>query len=152
MFPATKQRADRGDLLTIGEAAGQTGLTRKAIRLYEHKGLLPPAQRSDAGYRLYSDDDLAVLAFIRRARALDLHLDEIADILGLQRGGEQPCAHVLGVLDTRIAEIERTIADLTELRQSLRAARDAAEEDQRSGQRAVVCRLIEDRNVEGSRR
>ncbi len=142
-MPASGQRADRGELLTIGQAGERTGLTRKAIRLYEHRGLLPPAQRSRAGYRLYSDDDLAVLAFIRRARALDLHLDEIADILSLQRGGEQPCGHVLGVLDTRIAEIDRTIAELKTLRQSLQAARDTARADQRQGHRAVVCRIID---------
>ena len=151
-MPATDEQAGRGDLLTIGDVAERTGLTRKAIRLYEHKGLLPPAQRSNAGYRLYSSDDVAVLGFIRRARALNLHLDEISDILDLQRGGVQPCGHVLGILDTRIAEIDRTIADLTELRHSLSTARDAANADRRRGQRAVVCRLIEDRNVEDSPR
>ena len=145
-MPATDEQADGAHQLTIGEAAERTGLTRKAIRLYEHKGLLPPARRSNAGYRLYSADDLAVLGFIRRARALDLHLDEIGDILDLQRGGEQPCGHVLGILDTRIAEIDRTIADLSELRQSLSMARKAASADQSRGQHAVVCQLIEDRN------
>ena len=133
----------KAGLCTIGEAAQRTQLSRKAIRLYEHKGLLPPAQRSDSGYRLYSDDDLAVLSFIRRARAMDLHLDEIADILDLQRGGEQPCGHVLGLLDTRIAELDQTIADLADLRQTLRTARSAAKAGQRRGQGAVVCRIIE---------
>jgi len=133
----------KGGLCTIGEAARRTELSRKAIRLYEHRGLLAPAQRSDSGYRLYSDDDLAVLSFVRRARAMDLHLDEIADILDLQRGGEQPCNHVLGLLDTRIAELDRTIGDLTALRQTLRTARSAAKAGQRRGQGAVVCRIIE---------
>src|SRR5680860_1499912 len=68
LLPATDEQADGAHQLTIGEAAERTGLTRKAIRLYEHKGLLPPARRSNAGYRLYSADDLAVLGFIRRAR------------------------------------------------------------------------------------
>jgi DNA-binding transcriptional MerR regulator len=131
------------ELLTIGEAAEQTELSRKAIRLYERKGLLPPARRSDAGYRLYSYDDVAVLHFIRRARALGLHLSEIGDVLNLQRDDEQPCDHVLRVLDSRIAEIDRTIADLTALRHSLHNARDTAEAGQRRGQQAVVCRIIE---------
>lgn len=133
----------RSSVLTIGEAAQRSGLSRKAIRLYERKGLLPPAQRSDAGYRLYSSDDVAVLHVIRRARALGLHLDEISDILDLQRGGEQPCAHVLGVLDARIAEIDRTIGDLQALRDALHTARVAARAGERRGQHAVVCRIIE---------
>ncbi len=134
---------DEGHVLTIGEAAEQTGLTRKAIRLYEHRALLPPAQRSDAGYRLYSQHDVAVLTFIRRARALDLHLDEIGDILDLQRGGTQPCGHVLAVLDVRIAEIDRTLADLSELRRSLEAARETAEAGEARGEGVVVCQIIE---------
>lgn len=137
------RRIGEGELLTIGEAAEQTGLTRKAIRLYEDKGLLPPAQRSDAGYRLYSHRDVAVLTFIRRARALDLRLDEIGDILDLQRGGTQPCGHVLAVLDVRIAEIDRTLADLSELRRSLGAARETAEAGRARGEGVVVCQIIE---------
>ncbi|CAN5351124.1 heavy metal-responsive transcriptional regulator [soil metagenome] len=135
---------DKGAALSIGEAAERTQLSRKAIRLYEKKGLLPPARRSDAGYRLYSGDDLDVLHFIRRAKALGLHLGEVGEILDLQRGGEQPCDRVLGLLDGRIAEIDRTVADLQQLRSALRTAREAAEAGRRRGQRSVVCRIIED--------
>lgn len=147
---ATDREVPRGQLLTIGEAAERTELTAKAIRLYERKGLLPPPRRSDAGYRLYSHDDLAVLAFIRRARTLNLSLDEIAGILDLQRGGEQPCARVLAILDTRIADIDRTVADLTQLRQSLDSARRAARAGQHRGQDAVICRIIEESTVQDS--
>ncbi len=150
-MPAIHQRPTKGELLTIGEAAERSGLTRKAIRLYEQRGLLSPSQRSDAGYRLYSDDDLDVLAFIRRARALDLHLDEIGDILDLQRGGEQPCGHVLDVVDARLAEIDRTVADLTSLRRSLRDARAAAKAGRRDGRQAVVCRIIEHQTDDSKR-
>lgn len=143
LLPAISQQATGDELLTIGEAAERTDLTRKAIRLYEQRGLLPAARRSDGGYRLYSADDLDVLAFIRRARALDLHLEEIGDILDLQRGGQQPCGQVLAVVDDHLAEIDRTIADLKALRRSLRSARDVAKAGQRDGQRAVVCQIIE---------
>lgn len=54
--------------LTIGPAAKAAGVTRKAVRVYEAKGLLPDPQRTAAGYRLYSDHDVARLRFIRRAR------------------------------------------------------------------------------------
>lgn len=147
MSPATDPQGPTGTLLTIGEAAARTDLTPKAIRLYERKGLLPPPRRSDAGYRLYSEDDLAVLAFIRRARTLNLSLDEIGDVLDLQRGGEQPCGRVLAILETRIAEIDRSLADLTALRQTLHGARRAATAGQHRGRDAVICRIIEEPNT-----
>ncbi len=58
----------REALVTVGEAARASGVTAKAVRLYEVKGLLPPAERTEAGYRLYSHQDVEVLQFIRQAR------------------------------------------------------------------------------------
>ena len=66
---------------TIGEAAKTAGVTRRAVRLYESKGLLPVPDRTGSGYRLFTDDDIAILAFIRRGRSLGLSLDAIAEIL-----------------------------------------------------------------------
>jgi MerR family transcriptional regulator, copper efflux regulator len=112
--------------MTVGQAAQAAGLTRKAVRLYEERGLLPPAPRTTAGYRLYDQDDIDTLTFIRRARALDLPLDDIGVILTLRRGGTTPCTTVRGLLDTRIAEIDQAITDLQALRASLTATRQAA--------------------------
>lgn len=117
------------DMLTVGEAAKASGLSAKAVRLYETKGLLPPAQRTTAGYRLYTDDDVAVLRFIRRAKTLGLTLAEIGDILAIRRGGTLPCHHVLTVLDQRIADIDRTITELHQLRRTLTRTRDTAAQD-----------------------
>lgn len=112
--------------MTVGQAAQAAGLTRKAVRLYEERGLLPPAPRTAAGYRLYHQENVDTLTFIRRARALDLPLDDIGAILTLRRAGTTPCTAVRGLLDTRIAEIDQTIADLQALRASLTATRQAA--------------------------
>jgi len=130
-------------LVTVGSAADQTGLSAKAIRLYERKGLLAEAERTEAGYRLFTPDDIAVLHFIRRAKTLDLGLDEIKDILDLQRGGEQPCQRVTAMLDTHLADIDHKLADLRRLRDSLRNARRAAATARRDGNPAVVCQIIE---------
>jgi predicted transcriptional regulator len=56
--------------LTIGQAAQAAGVTRKAVRVYEAKGLLAAADRTIAGYRLYTERDVELLTFIRRARTL----------------------------------------------------------------------------------
>ena len=130
-------------LVTVGAAAQETRLSAKAIRLYERKGLLAPAERTEAGYRLFSPDDLAVLHFIRRAKALDLSLGEIKTVLDLQRGGEQPCELVTSILDTHLVEIDRKLADLRRLRESLRGARRSATSAQRDGNEAVICQIIE---------
>ena len=93
-------------------------------RLYERKGLLPEAERNASGYRLLTPDDLDVLHFIRQAKTLDLTLEEIKDVLDLQRCGEQPC-------------------ELRRLRRSLLSARQDAGTARCEGQDAVVCRIIE---------
>jgi MerR family copper efflux transcriptional regulator len=129
--------------MTVGAAAEAAGVSAKAVRLWESKGLLPPAERTEAGYRLFTDDDVAVLRFIRQAKALNLSLAEIKDILDLQRDGATPCARVTELLDAHIAGIDRTLADLKALRRSLVSARRAARDSQRRGEHAVVCRIIE---------
>jgi DNA-binding transcriptional MerR regulator len=127
--------------MTVGQAAQAAGLTRKAVRLYEERGLLPPAPRTMAGYRLYDQDDIDALTFIRRARALDLSLDDIAAILTLRGGGTAPCPAVRGMLDIRIADIDKAITELQALRVSLTATRQAATTTD-ADPSATVCPII----------
>jgi MerR family copper efflux transcriptional regulator len=129
--------------ITVGQAARRSGLTPKAIRLYENKGLLPVADRTESGYRTYSPRDVEVLRFIRRAKSLGLRLDEIKEIIDLERGGTQPCDTVLALLGTHIQEIDRTMADLRTLKKALVRARDAAAASDQRGEEAIVCRIIE---------
>ncbi len=130
--------------LTVGQAAEAAGITRRAVRLYEERGLLPSAPRNAAGYRLYDQDDVDTLVFIRRARALDLPLDDIGAILALRRDGATPCTAVREMVDARIADIDRAIADLRALRASLIATRrDAATADPEPGPGTGVCPIIE---------
>lgn len=129
--------------MTVGVAARAAGVSAKSVRLWEARGLLPPAARTDAGYRQFTDDDVEVLRFIRRAKTLDLTLPEIKEILDLQRQGATPCTRVTELLDTHLAEIDRALADLRGLRRSLAAARRTARDTRRRGQDALVCRIIE---------
>ncbi|WP_331753103.1 MerR family DNA-binding protein (plasmid) [Streptomyces sp. NBC_00637] len=109
--------------LTIGQAAKAAGLTRKAVRAYEAGGLLPAAERTRAGYRLYTDHEVELLTFIRRARTLGLHLDGIRVVLANRDGGTPPCATVRDLLDDRIAEIDGIVTELLALRQALAETR-----------------------------
>lgn len=128
---------------TDGAAAGTVGVSAKAVRLWEAKGLLPPAERTQAGYRLFTDHDIEVLRFIRRAKTLGLTLPEIKTVLDLQRQGTAPCGQVIALVDEHIRDIDRTLADLRALRATLTSVRQAAREDQRCGEDATVCRIIE---------
>lgn len=128
--------------MTIGQIAGRTGFSAKAIRYYERIKLLPPPSRTDAGYRLYRDPDLARLAFIRKAKQLGLTLDEMRDILSLRESGTAPCQHVLGLLDDHVERVEEAIAQLNEFHVALVRLRAAA---RRRGPAngGGVCRIIE---------
>ena len=68
-------------MITIKKAASLTGLSVKAIRLYESRGLLPKPERTDAGYRMYSESDIARLQQIRYFREMKFPLTEIAALL-----------------------------------------------------------------------
>jgi MerR family copper efflux transcriptional regulator len=129
--------------LTIGQAAAAAGLTRKAVRVYEAKGLLSVADRTPAGYRLYDHHDVELLTFIRRARKLGLHLDDIRKILAIRSGGAPPCATVRDMLDERISDIDATVTELLSLRRSLIDTRRRADDCCAEGT-PTICRAIED--------
>lgn len=129
--------------ITVGEAARRAGVSAKAVRLYEARGILPAAERTESGYRTYSDHDVEILRFVRRARALGLRLEEIRRILDLQRGGAQPCGTVLELLEGHLRDIDRTLRDLRALRKDLIRALDAAKTSARRGEDVVVCPIIE---------
>jgi MerR family copper efflux transcriptional regulator len=127
---------------TVGKAAQAAGLSPKAVRLYEAKGLLPAAERTGAGYRTYTDHDITVLQFIRQAKTLGLSLGEIRDILDIRRGGTAPCRHVLSLLDQRIREVDHAITELRHLRGALAGTRSAAARHQAENPESV-CGIIE---------
>ncbi len=111
-------------MFTIGDAANKAGVTTRAVRLYEAKGLLAPAERTESGYRLFTDDDVETLSFIRRGRRLGLSLEAIAEVLALSRTGA-PCDRTRTLLNERVNEIDDTISDLQQLRATIVAAQQA---------------------------
>jgi MerR family transcriptional regulator, copper efflux regulator len=82
------------DGLLIGEVATRTGVSRKAVRLYEASGILPASRRTAGGYRVFEPDTEATLAFVMQARRLGFGLGEIKDIVTIKRSGGTPCPHV----------------------------------------------------------
>lgn len=108
--------------LAVAEVCRRTGITRKALRLYEDMGLVEPAARSPAGYRLYDDEALRRIAFVRRAKLLGRSLAEAKGFLHVAEGccGEHH-PRLLALVRDEVAETERRIAELQGLRGTLRS-------------------------------
>ena len=105
--------------LSIGDLARLTGTKVNTIRLYEEGGLLPQAERTSSGRRIYRDADTQRLAFIRRSRSLGFPLDAVRELLTLADDTDQPCEAVDRVARAHLAEIDRKIADLSAPRSEL---------------------------------
>ena len=122
--------------LLIGEVAARSGLSRKALRLYEARGILPSARRTPSGYRRYPADVLGLLTFVGQARRLGLTLAEIRQIVELHRAGSAPCGHVRELLQQKAADLEATLAAVRSILESWRST---------NGFRAAVCQHLEER-------
>jgi MerR family transcriptional regulator, copper efflux regulator len=129
------------DGLLIGDVAAKSGLSRKALRLYETRGLLPSPRRTAAGYRVYGRDTVTLLVFITQARRLGFRLDEIKEIVQIRRSGRCPCPHVLDLVRDKVVELDQTLADLTEVRRGLQELLKSSRS--RQGGQATVCNHIE---------
>lgn len=118
-------------LMQIGDVAERTGLSLRTIRHYEEVDLLPDPQRSQGGFRLYTEEAVQRLLLIKQMKPLDFTLDEMREILDLRERLANPRLSAktrVGVL-TRLSHYQR-LADtkLTELERRLRSARAFADE------------------------
>jgi DNA-binding transcriptional MerR regulator len=128
----------------IGQLARQLGLNPKTIRYYESIGLLRKPARTEAGYRLYDADDRERLAFIRKAQAVGLTLDEIGQLLALHRNGEMPRTYVGDLVDQKLAAVDAQLRALQDFRDDLLALRAEVEQaDETACAEGQVCGLIE---------
>ncbi len=104
----------------IGALSKGTGCHFESIRYYERIGLMPKPPRSPGGHRLYEDDHLRRLTFIRRSRELGFTLEEVRGLLRLVDGGSYTCAEVKTLTLDHAAEVRRKVADLRKLERVLK--------------------------------
>ncbi|MEX0825457.1 MAG: MerR family transcriptional regulator [Acidimicrobiia bacterium] len=134
--------------MRIGEAAGAAGLEASAIRFYEKQGVLPGPERTESGYRDYSDQDVELLRFVRRARRLEIPLDDIREIVELRHAGQAPCEVVWAAMAREASLIGERIRELQalqrELKRLLKLADEAADNRPRGD---YVCHIVEAGNL-----
>ena len=123
----------------IGDAAKASGVSAKMIRHYESIGLIGAARRTDSGYRRYNRQDVQVLQFIHRARALGFSLDQIRDLLALWQDKHRASADVRALAQQHIDELNHKITELESMRRTLERLASSCHGDDRS-----ECPILED--------
>lgn len=101
--------------MNIGEASKATGISVKMLRYYEEIGLVRSALRSLSGYRVYSDKNIAMLRFVRRARDLGFQVKQIAALLDLWQDGSRASADVKSLAMEHVRELERRRRELDDM-------------------------------------
>lgn len=125
--------------MNIGDAANASGVSTKMIRYYEATGLIAPAPRTPSGYRDYSENDVHVLRFIRRARDLGFSAERMVELLALWQERDRASADVKRIALEHIEELERKAAELAAMSQTLRHLAEHCHGDERP-----ECPILED--------
>ena len=125
--------------MNIGELADASGVNAKLIRHYESIGLIPKAARSEAGYRKYSENDIHVLKFVKRARTLGFSMKEIKKLISLWRNKSRASKDVKEMAMVQLEALETKIKELQEMANTLRHLAKNCHGDHRPD-----CPIIED--------
>jgi DNA-binding transcriptional MerR regulator len=124
--------------LTIGRLAAETGCNVQTIRYYERIGILPVPARSSGNQRIYRDDQIGRLRFVRRARDLGFPLETVRELLAMSDNPDRPCEEVDLLACAHREEVDRRINRLTALRDELGRMIDHSR-----GGRISDCRIVQ---------
>jgi MerR family copper efflux transcriptional regulator len=105
--------------MNIGQAAKASGVSAKMIRHYEEVGLIPAPNRTDSGYRQYTDSEVHTLQFIRRSRDLGFSIPQIGELVGLWQNRKRPSRQVKALAKAHIKELEAKAQELLAMKAAL---------------------------------
>lgn len=105
--------------LTVSRLAQAAGVNPQTVRYYERRGLLPAPPRTESGYRLYPEEAVVRLRFIKQAQELGFSLEEIQELLALRVDASTSCAQVQARAQTKIQEIDAKIRQLQAMQAAL---------------------------------
>ena len=125
--------------LRIGEVAGRAGVSVDTVRYYEKLKLLPRAGRSHGGFRLFTEDTIDRVQFIRQAKEIGLSLNDIKDLL---TGGSGECLRMRDLLRAKLADVDERIKAMRQFRRTLAYHLSACEEELAGRGEAAKCPVI----------
>ena len=131
--------------MNSGDAAGATGVSAKLIRYYESIGLIRAPLRTDSNYRVYGEDEVHVLRFIKRARTLGFSVEETSTLLGLWQDKSRASAEVKEIATGHVAALETKIAELQGMVKTLKHLAHCCSGDERPD-----CPILDDLAAEHS--
>ena len=108
--------------LTISELAKAADIPTTTLRYYERIRLVEPEDRSCGNYRLYGDQSLKKLKFIRAAQAIGFTLEDVKSLLADDEGNAPTCGNVRGLIEARLTDVEERLKDLRHVRKVLKSA------------------------------
>jgi DNA-binding transcriptional MerR regulator len=149
MLPDPIGRRAQAGGLHVTELARKADVTPTTVRYYARMGLLHPHREQGNGYRRFSAADLKRISFVRQAQALGLTIGETKSILDTVEKGESPCPQVRRLVEQRLTEIRRRLAELQAMEQRIAAALEAwSDLDDASPNGEALCPLIERTTVD----
>lgn len=117
--------------MNIGEVAQFSGVNSKMIRRYEELGIIPKAGRSFAGYRQYSEKDVHILKFVKRARELGFSMKDVKQLLSLWRNKNRSSAQVKNITHKHVLELEKKLLEIQTMLSTLKHLEKNCHGDQR---------------------
>lgn len=117
--------------MNIGEVSKLSNVNSKMIRRYEEMGIIPKAGRSLAGYRTYSEKDVHILKFVKRARELGFSMKDIKQLVSLWRNKSRPSSQVKSIATKHVNELEQKLSEIQSMLRTLKNLTDNCNGDNR---------------------
>ena len=128
------------EALRIGEVAARSGVSIDAVRFYERKKLLPLAQRTEGGFRLFPSETVERVRFIKQAQELGFSLGDVAGLL--TTGGAAECQQVRDLLHAKLIELDERMRLMRDFRRRLANHLNACEAELRERGKAAICPVV----------
>lgn len=129
--------------LFIKDISDITGIPSRTIRYYESIGFLTKAKRNKSNYRIYTEEDIKIINFIKKSKLLGFSLDEIKSLLNIKENGNSPCKKVIELIENHIIEIDKRIKEMNDFKNRLENTLNSFKNNYDMGKSGHICGLIE---------
>lgn len=123
---------------TIGELANAADVATSTVRYYERSGLLEPAARTESNYRVYGQEEVERLRFIRAAQSAGFTLEDIKSLILFRSGETPPCKEVRLLIEHRLSAVKGRLKELRHVETHLKTALKACKEGEEEGRCEVL--------------